>query len=855
MTKHLRTLTILLLVSLFVFAFASCNKKTKKLGGKESEATLHTVKISRGIPGIKDSEKKVKTGTLVTFDSTHEKDNNYLYIPKESHRPGYSFKGWFNRKNSKEVTEGYKIEEPAEIYGRYDPARFELDFDLNDPDNLAEVSNKKHTVYFGSGENSTIKTPTPRTGKETELADNYGRFLYYYIINKDTNEEIRVSSVAEKDAKEVKGVKWTFLNVKDNKIYAKWRKNEVDITLTLTDKNEPHGITPKTVTIKKYDILDWNNPPSGIDSFKEIGNKYIKSWYYERNDADKTKVTYNFTNDSVTGDMLTESTTLYAEYSELREIGSEGDYRNLIDEIKTTMNGADETKKKALQNAIIRFNADITLMSATETLFSNAQYPFLGRIEGNDKTITYGTSASMQGFKLGNTKKTIYSLVGYNSGHIEKLKVRNVILTPMPGTEEIYVGLIAYENHGIIEHCEVTTTGFDLDAPKGVYFGGIAYISSNQIIDTQGNYKNSKSAISHSKVDISFNKIRSEKVVFGGLVGVNNGSEVIKSESKTIVENIELVKGDIIFGGLIGENLGKVETCKCETKVTVNSANTRLNTNDTFIGGLIGKNLGYVKNIECSTTFKIDNSVGFYAGGLFGLHSGDATDIDLELDIKDINSTEDIKFGNIAYEIFRENSSKYTSSVSSVYMHGKINIKLHENATKLRFTYLAAKHDRVPDHDNYAKASFRKFLIDLDVNLESKKGGEDNLSRLEVSINSYEKFKSTNDIGELTFVNKKDGDKFTIFTLNGNKYSVEKENGADLKDLKIGDKPIISVDEPTKHSLVFQENKDKTAIKSNPLNKDSWNIKEYYGTEADHPSLTSAEDKAKIGVPKLKAFA
>ena len=843
MTKKLYKLLVLLIVSLLVVALAGCTKDKKKTPGKDSETNIYEITIKYE-DGTSDLKIKRKSGARFTFDEKHKdvnKDNNsnLIYLPQKS-KIGYDFKGWriTGKSTLTILKEGDEIKENMTVSPKFESQQFKLQLDAGIGKDLVDVD-KEQTIYYGN-KDTKISVPKVKSGKETEFANTCDKFLYWYI--KDENDkEIQVSDLAKKAANTVSLLgEWKYLNVKENKLHAKWRKEAANITVEFKDKETGDTIVASK-TIKEYDAIARTD-----EMFNLPGDKVVHHWYYEKEyiDSNKekkyTEIPYNFKDGNVDGDPLKENVTLYAKYSSVEKIGTEDEYNALVQKIKTVKNGDDDAKKKQLQESIIKLTNDITFTGEIEALFSDASFPFKGRFDGNNKTIEFSASAKLKGFD-GDDNSKAYSLFGYNEGEINKLNVVNPKFNTT-NTDNNYVSGIAYVNNGKIINCTVKFDDLDLISDTSVAFGGIAYISS----------KNSTTTPTISDCSVIANVgLSAKSIVFGGIVARNYGSAITGDSTEIKIKNLDNVNESII-GGIAGENEGQIEKVKNKFELVVNSPTANLGSDKTYIGGGVGINSGEIKTVSSDTTIRVDNSDGLKIGGFIGENRNNIIGIDLKLTVTNINSKNDIYFGAVAYSTYQKFTDK-DATVSSVYLHGNINIKLSEDATRLRFSYFAANRDLINDNDNmlkYGRARYRKFLIDLKTEIESKKGTDYDMSRLELGLDWYEDFKDDTSLAsDISFIcSEGSGDnKFNIIKVNGEDYFAKDSKGANLKDIKINGHALFNSNaKKTNDNLYFQNNKTGEVLNNNPLARDNniWDIPKFYGP--------SGPD---TGYPKLKDLA
>lgn len=843
MTKKLSKLLILLIVSLLVVALTGCTKNKKKTPGKDSEANIYEITIKYE-DGTSDLKIKRKSGAKFTFDEKNKDVNkddksNLVYLPQKS-KTGYDFKGWriTGKSTLTLLKEGDEVKENMTVSPKFESQKFKLTLDVGRGKDLVDID-KEQTIYYGN-KDTKISVPKVKSGKETEFTNICDKFLYWYI--KDENDkEIQVSDLAKKGANVVSLLgEWKYLNVKENKLHAKWRTEAADITVEFKDKETGNTIIAKK-TIKEYDAVTRTD-----DMFNLPDDKVVHHWYYEKEYTNSnkekkyTEITYNFKDGNVEGDSLKENVTLYAKYSSVEKIGSEEDYNNLVAKIKTVQNSNDDAKKKQLQESIIKLTNDITFTNEVKALFSDASFPFRGRFDGNDKTIDFAAGAKIKEFN-GDDNSKAFSLFGYNEGEINKLNVVNPKFDTNDADKN-YVSGIAHVNNGKIINCTVKFDDLNLTSNKAVAFGGIAYLS----------LKNSNTTTSISDCSVTATVgLTAKSVVFGGIVAKNHGSAITGDSTEIKIKNLDNVNESII-GGIAGENEGQIEKVKNKFELVVNSPTANLGSDNTYIGGGVGINSGEIKTVSSDTTVRVDNSDGFKMGGFIGENRNIVLGVDLKLTVTNINSKNEIYFGAVNYSTYKKFTDK-DATVSSVFLHGNVNIKLAENATKLRFSYFAARRDSINDNDNmlkYGRAGYRKFLIDLKTEIESKKGAEYDTSRLELGLDWYEDFKDDTSLASniaLICTAGTGDNKFGFIKVNGEDYFAKDSKGANLKDVKVNDHNLFSSNaKKTNDNLYFQNNEPGKELNNNPLTRDKsiWDIPKFYGTPGPD-----------TGYPKLKDLA
>ncbi|MCM1305850.1 MAG: InlB B-repeat-containing protein [Bacteroides sp.] len=408
----------------------------------------------------------------------------------------------------------------------------------------------------------------------------------------------------------------------------------------------------------------------------------------------------------------------------------------------------EQAKLDEILNANILINGTINLGTDTyEPLFDKA-HSFKGTIDGLTKTgETTSENAVLTGGKFGDA--TSASVFGYNEGTIQNVDFKNIELEIKDATAAtVYLGVIATDNTGTIENCNVDNA-FSLSDLHSVVFGGI----------TATNHGTTKNGIiRHCNVDIDNFSANCKALTFGGIAGESNVSASIVNCNVNINisdancvddKNSKNGKSALIVGGLVGFNSSAIRLCKVTltlknaTSLTefvfggatgVNNGSIRttyavvelgeeavpvkargaLVESETSIGGLIGRNGGYVLNCYASANLYVEisdepaNGSNLYVGGLVGSNYSGLTDNNETVTESGICA---INYCYTTGEIV----VKVSDSIKSVNAHvgGIAGRNSHKKVASL---FSAVKINVTNDGNNYLGHIFGKMVNDVKTN-------------------------------------------------------------------------------------------------------------------------------------------
>lgn len=251
------------------------------------------------------------------------------------------------------------------------------------------------------------------------------------------------------------------------------------------------------------------------------------------------------------------------------------------------------------KNANYFFLNDINLWGVEFAAVSE----FNGIIEGNGFTVSDFSIKSDNGYT---------GFVGINNGTIRNLKVAKAKIDYTSSKENIYCGIIAAVNKGVIKNCKTAGevnvvmkgNSFFVSEYNG-YVGGVVGVNDG------GNIVNTSTT---ANVYVTTNNIRINPMA-GGFMGANLKGTVSNCSAAYSYVNSKITNGATVCnsyaGGFAALNKGTISNSKAKA-----FANKK--TDSDFVGGFVAVNEGAIRRSYSEGSLVANSNVG----GLVGSNSG-----------------------------------------------------------------------------------------------------------------------------------------------------------------------------------------------------------------------------------------
>lgn len=540
----------------------------------------------------------------------------------------------------------------TKTYTVTDNSREENEVTLSSPDML-------YSTYASSGD----KLPCPVS------SDTNNKFCFWYYME---------------DGKPVQFSKWkadgeatvspleSYYKLQGLTLYPMFEDNLPKVSVKYVDS---HNDSPLCEEFAKDYVFGQNIPYTVEEELKPTKQNYkFDYWYYVVESTDKsgntvyenerfifddgnaeTKPTSPMDAAAAKDNFTPVELKLYAKWTWQATITSEAEYKAWLYDVLRIEDPTDEEKKHIdeILTSTIYFKGSITLTGTYEPLFDK-DHPFKGTIEG----IAEGdVKASISGGTFGNANSA--SVFGYNEGTIKNIDFNGITLNIADGAENsVYMGVIATDNAGLIENCNVTLNpSADVIGLKTVTFGGIT--AKNHGVSTRNGVirkcevnisgisficdaltfggiageSDASASIVNNKVDITVNSVtcNGAYLTMGGMVGIN-ASPTRLNTIKFAVNGLTSLKA-LTFGGVAGTNNGSVATTVAKVTLCSEASSAKAGgslSSPTSVGGMFGKNEGYVINsyVIANLYVEIEDAPqgNLYIGGIVGSNYSDKKD-------------------------------------------------------------------------------------------------------------------------------------------------------------------------------------------------------------------------------------
>lgn len=578
----------------------------------------------------------------------------------------------------------------------YDNGTFTLDKtarEVGDVTLAAAELDKNTTNLTSTYASSGSKLPCP------QAQDSQNKFCFWYYMKDGKPVQFSKwradgdSTVSELASYYYNGDLGADNRYQGLELYPMFSDNLPNVTVRFLDKQ---GEEDKIV-LPSQDVLFGDNisesdevtdPINKADYAGRVGYKF-DYWYYVVESKDSSgNVTYN--NKTFVFDKEGEKSPtspmdaagaednftpvelkLYSKWTKQITISNVADYKSKLYDVlhKEDPNEQELALIEEILNANIIFTGTLDFGTETFKPLFDAERPFKGTIDGAPKTTTpeapadeaTGTAKAVisGGTFKGNAAASVF---GYNQGTIKNIEFKNVKLAVEDSSIEsrVYMGVVAHDNAGTIEACDVTLNSVNISLHNVVFgavtgsnhgaasrngvirsckvtIGGIYFVGCEAVIfgGIAGESDASASLVLDT-VDVALSTVQcfddniqsngSSALVIGGLVGVN-ASHIRLCEVENIqVSNAES-RTEFVFGGAVGINTGNLNTTYAIAKLGQKGVPAIVRGSiaaATSIGGLIGKNEGYVLNCyaDSSLFVKVDESASqpanLFIGGIVG---------------------------------------------------------------------------------------------------------------------------------------------------------------------------------------------------------------------------------------------
>ncbi|AUT50281.1 GLUG motif-containing protein [Achromobacter sp. AONIH1] len=236
------------------------------------------------------------------------------------------------------------------------------------------------------------------------------------------------------------------------------------------------------------------------------------------------------------------------------------------------------------------------------------------------------------------------TLVGINTGTISNVRVINGSRGGSTITDGAIGGLVGFNNGGTIERSSYS--GSVATSSQVHIAGGLVGLSIDGVIRDSGSWGSVSDMASHAGIGH-----------IGGLVGLNQGSQIINSTSSSSVTSSQLSNA----GGLVGTNFGQIIDSSSSGRISKSGSGTAGGlvgenngavfssaqftgevgaTGPTAVGGLVGRNNGMIMN-STSSSYKVftSSSTETSIGGLVGVNSDTASIINSKSTVAAVHAT------------------------------------------------------------------------------------------------------------------------------------------------------------------------------------------------------------------------
>lgn len=528
------------------------------------------------------------------------------------------------------------------------------------------------TTLISTYASSSGDLPCPQS------SDNDNKFCFWYYIGDDGMPVQFSKWKAEGDAtvKHLTAYYFTNENAEDEKngkgltLYPMFTDNLPKVTVKYLDSKDDSELFASEQYVFGKNIADTEQPKPQKDNYK------FEYWYYVVENKDKDgNVTYEnepFVFDD--GGKDTKPTSpmdvagaennfvpvelkLYAKWTKELVITSEAEFKAWLYDNIRKQDPTDEEKKniEELLVANIVIKGSLELTGTYEPLFDR-DHTFKGTVEGKSADGS-NVKAKISGGTFGNADSA--SVFGYVDGTIKNVDFENIGLVPTGEVaDNVYIGVIATDNSGIIENCNVTLNeAFAVTGLKNATVGGIVaknhgngkrngvvrkcsvkMVGATLICETLtfggvAGESDASASIVNNTVDITVLKAECAGAYLnmGGLVGISASATRLNKVQLT-VEELSCAKA-LVFGGVAGTNNGSVATTVatvslCSKSVPAKASGTI--SAPVAIGGMFGKNEGYVLDSHVTANLYVSveesQSANLYIGGIVGSNYSDKKD-------------------------------------------------------------------------------------------------------------------------------------------------------------------------------------------------------------------------------------
>lgn len=639
MKKSFQAILIIVVILLFAGLFAACNNKVdpqKNDGPNEYEVVTYKVTYaSSGEESVSGYNlPAVEAGSILTAPQK----NGQAFIPT---KVGYNFAYWSADGSTAFDFANTPVNSDLTLTAVFLPKTYTHTTVLSARLMQEEVGGKttyriQENAYSNYEEFTAALSSTYGASQGAELAipessDALDRFMFWYYMDKEGNP-VQFSSQAALNATSVTQLsRYNFIT--GLTLYAMWYSQLPKVTVVYNDslgEDEPY----LTRDYARADYVPNGEAPDmeavTAASPTKDGQYIFEKWYYLKTvDGVETKVDFVF---DLTGEediptslvaavgiaddsFKSGTLNLYASWKKLVSITNVADFEVKLYDV---MHGdSSEAEKEATRKAIIKFGNNENLIDFGTREYAplfDEDHKFVGEIDGGkyDNT-TLTAKLKIVGGVFGDEKSaSVFGNIA--GGTIKNIDFENVGLkfaVPEQSGTDFLAGVIA------------TSIGVAYDESGDVEKTG-------KISNCSVKYDSLTIDLDGSAVDGGVLKDGLAKVVFGGAVAKNSGSELVRITIR--LADVDILAEGVVFGGLTGENSasGKIE------EADVNVAITRVRTYDNgksadggpyaIVGGVVGKNNGLVTKAQVDMScVAVDAKYGFAFGGVSAQNTGGIT--------------------------------------------------------------------------------------------------------------------------------------------------------------------------------------------------------------------------------------
>ena len=212
---------------------------------------------------------------------------------------------------------------------------------------------------------------------------------------------------------------------------------------------------------------------------------------------------------------------------------------------------------------------------------SNEEFNLYGIFDGNNKTISNIMMHNslhpglFDEIKVGAVIKNL--TLQYSSLELDELRCSyDLEQNITPPSEQVYIGLVANYNYGLVDNCKVI--GQSENVVSSNYFKNTNLIVMGMIVGNNTYFVQEDNSIIRGKVANCVNGLNvsseietGQNIMLGGIVGLNNGADIINCSNGVKNNNIAIGKlGGYMVGGIAYRNENNALISGCVNRGNIN---------------------------------------------------------------------------------------------------------------------------------------------------------------------------------------------------------------------------------------------------------------------------------------------